>query len=151
MFTFQVAKALIEMFGEMIFVHGFVHGDPHPGNILVSSTRPREIFTSKSVLGTQMSGEEKRRLKEDLNSLGMDDISSFTESLPPDFLVILRTDGLLRSILGNLGVPRHVRLLTYAKCVVHGLEKQSKMESGKSTLIIIILSYSLTLCDIVSH
>jgi predicted unusual protein kinase regulating ubiquinone biosynthesis (AarF/ABC1/UbiB family) len=27
---------LIELFGEMIFVHGFVHGDPHPGNILVS-------------------------------------------------------------------------------------------------------------------
>lgn len=31
----KVAKALIELFGEMIFVHGFVHGDPHPGNILV--------------------------------------------------------------------------------------------------------------------
>jgi aarF domain-containing kinase len=36
LFPFQVAKALIELFGEMIFVHGFVHGDPHPGNILVS-------------------------------------------------------------------------------------------------------------------
>jgi aarF domain-containing kinase len=34
--SLQVAKALIELFGEMIFVHGFVHGDPHPGNILVS-------------------------------------------------------------------------------------------------------------------
>jgi predicted unusual protein kinase regulating ubiquinone biosynthesis (AarF/ABC1/UbiB family) len=37
MCTFQVAKALVELFGEMIFVHGFIHGDPHPGNILVSS------------------------------------------------------------------------------------------------------------------
>ncbi|KAK3120329.1 hypothetical protein QOZ80_9AG0685880 [Eleusine coracana subsp. coracana] len=186
----KVAKALVELFGEMIFVHGFVHGDPHPGNILVSPQGHgnfslvlldhgmyREldqkfrldfcqlwkalilldakkilelgeqfgvgkyakyfplIFTgrtieSKSVFSTQMSGEEKRRLKEDLNSLGMDDISSFTESLPPDFLIILRTDGLLRSILGNLEVPRHVRLLTYAKCAVDGLDKQSKMESG---------------------
>lgn len=27
----------MELFAEMIFVHGFVHGDPHPGNILVSS------------------------------------------------------------------------------------------------------------------
>lgn len=26
----------MEVFAEMIFVHGFVHGDPHPGNILVS-------------------------------------------------------------------------------------------------------------------
>ncbi|KAL6654797.1 hypothetical protein ACP70R_008262 [Stipagrostis hirtigluma subsp. patula] len=186
----KVAKALIELFGEMIFVHGFVHGDPHPGNILVSPQGHgkfslvlldhgiyREldhkfrldycqlwkalilldnekilelgkqfgvgkyakyfpvIFTgrtieSKSALGTQMSGEEQRRLKEDLNSLGMDDISSFMESLPRDFYIILRTDGLLRSILGNLGAPRHVRLLTYAKCAIHGLERQSRKESG---------------------
>jgi len=189
-FTFQVAKALIELFGEMVFVHGFVHGDPHPGNILVSPQGHgkfslvlldhgiyREldqkfrldycqlwkalilldtkkilelgeqfgvgkyakyfpvIFTgrtleSKSALGTQMSSEEQRRLKEDLSSLGMDDISSFMEALPRDFYVILRTDGLLRSILGNLGAPRHVRLLTYAKCAIHGLEKQPKLESG---------------------
>lgn len=27
---------LVEVFAEMIFVHGFIHGDPHPGNILVS-------------------------------------------------------------------------------------------------------------------
>jgi aarF domain-containing kinase len=77
-----------------------------------------------------MSSEEQRRLKEDLSSLGMDDISSFMEALPQDFYVILRTDGLLRSILGNLGAPRHVRLLTYAKCAIHGLEKQPKLESG---------------------
>jgi len=50
------------------------------------------IIISKSALGTQMSGEEQRRLKEELNSLGMDDISSFMESLPPDFYVILRTE-----------------------------------------------------------
>lgn len=31
-----MSKALVEVFAEMIFVHGFVHGDPHPGNILVS-------------------------------------------------------------------------------------------------------------------
>lgn len=82
-----------------------------------------------------MSSEEKMRLKQDLNSLGMYDISSFMESLPPDFLVILRTDGLLRSILGNLGVPRHVRLLAYAKCAMYGLEEQSRLESGAITRV----------------
>uniref|UniRef100_A0A0E0F6H9 ABC1 atypical kinase-like domain-containing protein n=1 Tax=Oryza meridionalis TaxID=40149 RepID=A0A0E0F6H9_9ORYZ len=150
----KVAEALIELFGEMIFVHGFVHGDPHPGNILVSPQgqgkfslglgphrlpiflnklkwliKEQKLICSKSILGTQMSIEEKMRLKQDLNSLGMDDISSFMESLPPDFLTILRTDGLLRSILGNLGAPRHVRLLTYAKCALYGLEEQPKLQS----------------------
>ncbi|GFP82388.1 uncharacterized aarf domain-containing protein kinase 1 [Phtheirospermum japonicum] len=36
----KVAKALIDVFAEMIFVHGFLHGDPHPGNILVSPEGP---------------------------------------------------------------------------------------------------------------
>lgn len=32
----QVGKALVDLFAEMIFIQGFVHGDPHPGNILIS-------------------------------------------------------------------------------------------------------------------
>lgn len=35
-FLLKVAKVLVEVFAEMIFIHGFLHGDPHPGNILVS-------------------------------------------------------------------------------------------------------------------
>jgi predicted unusual protein kinase regulating ubiquinone biosynthesis (AarF/ABC1/UbiB family) len=31
----DVARRLIELFCEMILVHGFFHADPHPGNILV--------------------------------------------------------------------------------------------------------------------
>lgn len=31
----HVARILCEVFGEMMFVHGFVHCDPHPGNIFV--------------------------------------------------------------------------------------------------------------------
>lgn len=180
----------MEVFAEMIFVHGFVHGDPHPGNILVSpeghkgfslvildhgfyrnlderfrldfcqlwnalilmdSQKIQElghqfgidkyskylpvIFTgrtigSKSVLSTQMSNEEKRGLKKELRSLKMEDISSFMESLPSDFFTILRTDGLLRSIVSKLGAPRHVRLLAYAKYAVYGLQTRSNSETG---------------------
>ncbi|KAM0953087.1 putative ABC-type Cd(2+) transporter [Dioscorea sansibarensis] len=181
----KVAKALMDVFAEMIFVHGFVHGDPHPGNVLVSPVDhggfslvlldhgiyteldemfrinycqlwkalilqdPQKIwqlgeqlgigkyskylpviFTgrtmeSKSVLGTQMSNKEKIRLKQELRSLKMDDLSSFMESLPPDFLSILRTDGLLRSILSKLSTPRHIRLLAYAKYAIYGLTVNS--------------------------
>ncbi|CAD5190536.1 unnamed protein product [Musa acuminata subsp. malaccensis] len=187
----EVAKSLMDIFAQMIFVHGFVHGDPHPGNILVSregrtgfsivlldhgiyrelDERFRSdycelwkalilldskkiqllgkkfgvgkyskyfpvIFTgrtmeSKSALGTQLSNEERRLLKQELRSLKMDDISAFMECLPSDFFPILRTDGLLRSILGKLGAPRHVRLLAYAKYALYGLETHENLDHGK--------------------
>ncbi|XP_022103707.1 uncharacterized aarF domain-containing protein kinase 1-like isoform X3 [Acanthaster planci] len=34
----KVTQALGKMYSEMIFVHGFVHCDPHPGNVLVRKT-----------------------------------------------------------------------------------------------------------------
>ncbi|CAK9317890.1 unnamed protein product [Citrullus colocynthis] len=176
----KVAKALVEIFAEMIFVHGFLHGDPHPGNILVSVDNlngftlvlldhgiykrldeefrlnycqlwkamitldtnkilqlgewfgvPKyskyfpliftgRSFDSTSALGMGMSNEEKRNLKQELKLLKMEDISSFMESLPSDFLTVLRTDGLLRSITRKLGVSQRVRILTYAKFALHG-------------------------------
>ena len=35
-FGLQVAKALVEVFAKMILIHDFLHGNLHPGNILVS-------------------------------------------------------------------------------------------------------------------
>ncbi|KAF9624726.1 hypothetical protein IFM89_013264 [Coptis chinensis] len=191
----KVAKALVEVFAEMIFVHGFLHGDPHPGNILVSPAGRNGFFLvlldhgiykelseefrleycqlwnalilldskkieilgerfgvgrysryfpviftgrtidSKSALGRGMSDEEKKNLKMEVKSLKMEDISSFMESLPPDFLTILRTDGLLRSIISKLGAPQRIRLLAYAKYSVYGLWTKSNPESVKSQLV----------------
>ncbi|XP_071972872.1 aarF domain-containing protein kinase 1 isoform X2 [Engystomops pustulosus] len=34
----KVSQALGKLYSEMIFVHGFVHCDPHPGNVLVRQT-----------------------------------------------------------------------------------------------------------------
>lgn len=47
---------------------------------------------STSALGKGMSVEERRKLKQELKTLQMEDISSFMESLPSDFLTILRTE-----------------------------------------------------------
>ena len=44
----EVAKATCVLFGELLYVHGFVHSDPHPGNILV---RPRLIDGKESKNG----------------------------------------------------------------------------------------------------
>ncbi|KAJ6707299.1 ABC1 FAMILY PROTEIN [Salix viminalis] len=194
----KVAKALMEVFAEMIFIHGFVHGDPHPGNILVSPEGPNGftlvildhgiykqldegfrqdycqlwkamilqdthkiqqlgeqlgagkyakflpvIFlgrsvNSKAILGKGMSDEEKISLKQELNYLKVDDIFSFMESLPPDFLTILRTDGLLRSVIRKLGAPQHVRLLAYVKYAIRGLSP--KLSPGSDSAIKVNLS-----------
>lgn len=32
---YEVSNKLSDMYSKMIFIHGFVHSDPHPGNILV--------------------------------------------------------------------------------------------------------------------
>lgn len=32
---YQVSKRLAQIFSEMIFIHGFVHCDPHPGNVFI--------------------------------------------------------------------------------------------------------------------
>lgn len=100
------------------------------------------IFTgkplkSKSALGKGMSDEEKNTVKQELKGLAMEDISSFMEAVPTDFLIILRTDGVIRSILTNLGVPRSVRLLTYAKHAVYGLSVTRDSKSGSTLLTLL--------------
>nr|KYP48347.1 putative aarF domain-containing protein kinase 1 [Cajanus cajan] len=200
----KVAKSLTELFAEMIFVHGYIHGDPHPGNILVSpegcngfslvlldhavyTTLDDEfrkdfcqlwealilkdsmktmqlgerfgarkysrylpiIFTGttierfiqfdncsyllwKNVVGISI--KEKETLKHELKSLLFEDVSSFMESLPPDFIAILRVDALLRSIIRKMDVSRVTRLLTYTKYAVYGrlcLKSNGEGESCK--------------------
>ncbi|XP_034682381.1 aarF domain-containing protein kinase 1 isoform X3 [Vitis riparia] len=194
----KVAKALVEVFAEMIFIHGFLHGDPHPGNILVSPEAEGRsgfslvlldhgiykqldetfrldycqlwkavilldsnkiqylgdqfgvgkysryfplIFTgrtidSKSALGKGMSNEEKKKLKQELKFLKMEDISSFMESLPPDFVTILRADGLLRSLCSKLSAPQRVRLLVYGKYALYGLPPKLNPESDFMGMIV---------------
>ncbi|MFS7969638.1 putative ABC-type Cd(2+) transporter [Helianthus anomalus] len=186
----KVAKVLVEAFAEMIFVHGFVHGDPHPGNILVSldekqgfrlvlldhgiyKTLDEEfrvnycqlwkalvlldshkiqqvaqhfgigkyakylplIFTgrtinSRSAFGEGMSVEEKTNLKQEVKSLSMGDVSEFMESLPSEFLTVLRTDALVRSLTSMLGSSQRERLVVYANYALHGLSLKRDSDSG---------------------
>lgn len=47
---------------------------------------------SKSALGEAMSIDEKKNLRQELKSLKVEDYSSFMESVPSEFLTLLRTE-----------------------------------------------------------
>ncbi|KAG5608516.1 hypothetical protein H5410_019797 [Solanum commersonii] len=100
------------------------------------------IFTgrtidSKSALGEGMSVEERNNLKQELKSLKMEDISSFMESLPTDFLTVLRTDGILRSLTSKLGAPLRVRLLAYAEYALYGLSLKADSKSDSAIEVVL--------------
>ncbi|EFJ06435.1 hypothetical protein SELMODRAFT_162334 [Selaginella moellendorffii] len=203
----QVSRVLLEIFAEMIFCHGVVHGDPHPGNILVShnpargskhnfhivildhglyreldenfrrnfcnlwkamiTSDPAEMeksglqlgageysrflpviltgrtLDSKSGLGKGMSPEERTRLRDEVRKFSMGDISYFMEGLSRDFLIVLRTDGLLRSIVHKLGAPRRLRLETYARYALLGRAMHKRGKPGFREQGIVLYSRSL--------
>nr|XP_024393504.1 uncharacterized aarF domain-containing protein kinase 1-like isoform X3 [Physcomitrium patens] len=181
----EVASLLAAIFAEMIFCHGFVHGDPHPGNLLVHRDPSRSgkhnfdivildhglyrelgekfrtnycrlwralilldadeisetgrnlgagqyarylpvIFTgraisSKSSFGQLMTPEEAKVLKEDVRRFTMGDVSEWLQGLDREFLTVLRTDNLVRSIAYRLGATRKTCLMAYVKNAVSGL------------------------------
>ncbi|KOM47084.1 hypothetical protein LR48_Vigan07g078800 [Vigna angularis] len=81
------------------------------------------IFTGTTIESKYAVGisiEEKEALKRELKSLLFEDLHSFMESLPPDFIAIMRADALIRSIIRKMDVSRVMRLLTYTKYAVYG-------------------------------
>ncbi|CAM6127033.1 unnamed protein product [Calypogeia fissa] len=192
----QVAELLVEVFAEMVFSHGFVHGDPHPGNILVHPRNgrgkrnfdlvlldhglyrelddrfrvdycrlwkalilldPNEMekagdrlgagkyyrylpvifigrpIGSKGQLGKGMTPEERASLRSEVQHFTMGDISELMEGLPRDFLTVLRTDGLLRSITHKLGAQPRMRLMANAKYAVMGLVLEHRVGPGRES------------------
>ena len=40
----DVNRKMVQVFAEQVFLSGFVHADPHPGNLLVGLRRPHQFF-----------------------------------------------------------------------------------------------------------
>ncbi|RHY62170.1 hypothetical protein DYB30_001534 [Aphanomyces astaci] len=164
----DIAGKVSAMFAEMVFCSGFVHCDPHPGNLFVRRHphRPSEvpcaqvvlldhglyrqldddfrrtfcrlwkalllrdnklllecgdrfhvgpyakffplIFTyrsmdSKTIMGGQMSADEKLALRRDLKALQGTNVNEFFEHLPRDMLFVFRSTNLTRSLNKELG------------------------------------------------
>jgi aarF domain-containing kinase len=46
-FFFKIGERLGAIFSELIFSHGFVHTDPHPGNVLINPVKSSNKSSSK--------------------------------------------------------------------------------------------------------
>jgi predicted unusual protein kinase regulating ubiquinone biosynthesis (AarF/ABC1/UbiB family) len=90
----DVARRVSEIFTEMILVHGFFHGDPHPGNILVqpgprlvlldfglAKTLPAAFREAVVRLTTSIMGGDSREVAAAFRALGFRTKNESDESL----------------------------------------------------------------------
>ncbi len=63
----EVVNLLAESYSKMIFVHGFFHGDPHPGNIFVREG-PTLVFVDFGMVQA-IPGDVKRELRKFANAV----------------------------------------------------------------------------------
>ncbi len=75
----KLVNLVAETYAKMIFVHGFFHSDPHPGNIFVSEG-PTLIFVDFGMVQA-ISDSTKRNLRRYANAIVENDTSGIIESL----------------------------------------------------------------------
>ena len=195
----KIAETVFKIFGDMIFVNGHVHCDPHPGNLMVRPNPkdssnfqvvildhgmyrelskdfriaycnlwkamvtgdnalgrscvqsmgmkedyydilsliltfrpPSSGSDSQKKLGERMSKEERRKLREKFKGTTMGDVNKFMESLPRDFLFVLRSTNIVRSLNKDLGGTSRDRFLAMAKSAIKGVELEAgRLQAGQ--------------------
>jgi len=75
----QLVNLLAETYATMIFVHGFFHCDPHPGNIFVGEG-PTLVFVDFGMVQS-ISDNTRRNLRRYLNAVVEDDVAGIIEAL----------------------------------------------------------------------
>jgi predicted unusual protein kinase regulating ubiquinone biosynthesis (AarF/ABC1/UbiB family) len=75
----KLVNLLAETYAKMIFVHGFFHSDPHPGNIFVSEG-PTLVFVDFGMVQT-IPDSTRRNLRRYANAIVENDASGIVEAL----------------------------------------------------------------------
>lgn len=75
----KLVNLLAEAYAKMIFVHGFFHGDPHPGNIFVSEG-PTLVFVDFGMVQA-IPDSTKRYLRQYANAIVENDTAAIVEAL----------------------------------------------------------------------
>ncbi|NP_001353417.1 aarF domain-containing protein kinase 1 isoform f [Homo sapiens] len=119
----KISRHLGKMYSEMIFVNGFVHCDPHPGNVLVR----KHPGTGKAEIVLLDHG-----LYQDLEIRNnaanyLPQISHLLNHVPRQMLLILKTNDLLRGIEAALGTRASASsFLNMSRCCIRALAEHKK-------------------------
>jgi len=82
----MLVSLLVETYAKMIFVHGFFHCDPHPGNIFVREG-PTVVFVDFGMVQT-ITDATRRNLRRYANAIVENDAAGIVESLEKmEFLI----------------------------------------------------------------
>jgi len=182
-----VAEKMAQVFADMIFLDGFVHCDPHPGNLLVRSRKDtrgnvhpeivlldhglyvelkdplrrdwcllwkslvlqdRKELTevSRKLLGPfgeilpailsygssrlELNREQRHELRSKLKMSTVGDFVRILEDLPRPLLLALRSNGLVRNVVQELGVKENKRLRIQAMTATRGLTYRAHHDQG---------------------
>ncbi|MBA4372842.1 MAG: hypothetical protein C0402_08245 [Thermodesulfovibrio sp.] len=74
-----IVNLLVETYARMIFVHGFFHGDPHPGNIFVGEG-PTIVFVDFGMVQA-ITDATRRNLRRYANAIVDNDAAAIVEAL----------------------------------------------------------------------
>ena len=108
---------------------------------LILTFRPPSDDNSKNnntKLGDRMSKEERQKLREKFKGTTMGDVNVFMESLPRDFLFVLRSTNIVRSLNKDLGGTSKGRFIAMAQSAIKGVELEEhnlQMKLGNTGLI----------------
>ncbi|XP_041828248.1 aarF domain-containing protein kinase 1 isoform X4 [Melanotaenia boesemani] len=139
----EISENLGKMYSEMIFVHGFVHCDPHPGNVLVRKC-PRSQKTEIVLLDHGLYQDVEIRTNA---ALYLPQISELLNRVPRQMLLLLKTNDLLRGIETTLQTrASSSSFINMSRCCIRAIarHKRSKARSRRRRLQI-SLAESLSL------
>ncbi|XP_044086257.1 aarF domain-containing protein kinase 1 isoform X2 [Neovison vison] len=122
----EISRHLGKMYSEMIFVNGFVHCDPHPGNVLVRKcpgTGKAEVVLLDH--GLYQDAEIRNNAANYLPQ-----ISQLLNHVPRQMLLLFKTNDLLRGIEAALGTRASASsFLNMSRCCIRALAVHKKKNS----------------------
>ncbi|XP_049597015.1 aarF domain-containing protein kinase 1 isoform X3 [Syngnathus scovelli] len=129
----QISENLGKMYSEMIFIHGFVHCDPHPGNVLVQKC-PKSNKTEIILLDHGLYQDVEIRTNA---ALYLPQINDLLNRVPRQMLLLLKTNDLLRGIESTLQTrASSSSFINMSRCCIRALarHKRSQSRSGRRRL-----------------